>query len=140
MHHSPHISGSQMTHKLHEPAQLSWRLFGSSRALSSPAHPAPMPGYVGCAEQELKTTMSSVGQSAAPRHQHTRTLAAALGSHKKAEPGDSMLGAPLTPGSLRWEVGSINFSSFIKKSSHLQSPRGESSLNEGGGKLKKSSW
>lgn len=102
--------------------------FGNSRTLFCPAHPAPVPSYVGCAEQELKTTLSSIGQSAAPRHQHTRTLAVVLGSHEKAEPGVPVARAPLRPVSLRWEVSSINFSSLKKKFESPSKPKGRKLL------------
>lgn len=65
--HSVRISDSQMTHKWHELAGLCWRLLGSGRVLPAPAQPTPMPSYMGCAGQELKTLLSSAGQPAAPR-------------------------------------------------------------------------
>lgn len=75
---------------------MSWHSsIGAFLGAVGPCTPRSLHSHVDCAEQGLKTTLSRVGQAAAPRHQHTRKLAALLESQQKAEAGVSMLGPPL---------------------------------------------
>lgn len=111
--HSLHISDSQMTHEWHELAQFSWRLLRRDTALPTLAQPTPMSSYPGCAEQEPKPLLSSVGQPAAPRQPSGVLGEGWVWVLPGRNPSDTWFS--LTGSGLYWVEGvSMDFSRFME--------------------------